>query len=63
MKRGGLLINCVQMYTMKGGYQMRSEKFKEFREEGHHRGGRHRGRDGSHQRGPKTFRRGRAIAF
>ncbi|MGE7691253.1 hypothetical protein ACQKMI_18830 [Lysinibacillus sp. NPDC097214] len=42
---------------------MRSEKMKEFREEGHHRGGRHRGRDGSHQRGPKTFRRGRAIAF
>ncbi|MEB2281156.1 hypothetical protein LAV73_14305 [Lysinibacillus xylanilyticus] len=42
---------------------MRSEKIKEFREEGHHRGGRHRGRDGSHQRGPKTFRRGRAIAF
>lgn len=26
-------------------------------------GGLHRGRDGSHQRGPKTFRRGRAIAF
>lgn len=43
--------------------KMRSEKFKEFREEGHHRGGRHRGRDGSHQRGAKTFRRGRAIAF
>ncbi|MFB7157706.1 hypothetical protein [Lysinibacillus sp. NPDC056232] len=42
---------------------MRSEKMKEFREEGHHRGGRHRGRDGAHQRGPKTFRRGRAIAF
>ncbi|MGE7928905.1 hypothetical protein [Lysinibacillus xylanilyticus] len=42
---------------------MRSEKFKEFREDGHHRGGRHRGRDGSHQRGAKTFRRGRAIAF
>jgi len=43
--------------------KMRSEKMKEIREEGHHRGGRHRGRDGSHQRGPKTFRRGRAIAF
>lgn len=42
---------------------MRSEKMKEFREERHHRGGRHRGSDGSHQRGPKTFRRGRAIAF
>lgn len=42
---------------------MRSEKFKEFTEEGHHRGGRHRGRDGSYQRGAKTFRRGRAIAF
>ncbi len=42
---------------------MRSEKFKEFREEGHHRGGHHKGRDGSHHRGAKTFRRGRAIAF
>ena len=42
---------------------MRSEKMKEFREEGHHRGGRHRGREGSHHRGPKTFRRGRAITF
>ncbi|PFN24830.1 hypothetical protein [Bacillus cereus] len=31
--------------------------------EGRHRGERHRGRDGSHHRGPKTFRRGRAIAF
>ncbi|MFJ7733651.1 hypothetical protein ACIQXF_17435 [Lysinibacillus sp. NPDC097231] len=36
---------------------------REFRKEGHHRGGRHRGRDGSQQHGPKTFRRGRAIAF
>lgn len=51
------------MYTMKGGYQIRSEKFKELREEGHHHGGRQRGRDGSQQRRPKTFRRGRAIAF
>ncbi|MGE7110147.1 hypothetical protein [Lysinibacillus sp. NPDC047702] len=42
---------------------MRSEIYKEFRKEGHHRGERHRGRDGSSHRGPKTFRRGRAIAF
>ncbi|MGE7093178.1 hypothetical protein ACQKII_17325 [Lysinibacillus sp. NPDC048646] len=55
---------------------MRDENFKEFKKEGHqrgerhegrdgshHRGGRYKGRDGSHQRGPKTFRRGRAIAF
>ncbi|QFG00783.1 hypothetical protein PB01_19375 [Psychrobacillus glaciei] len=40
---------------------MKSEKFKDFKSEGHHRGERYRGRDGSH--GPKTFRRGRAIAF
>lgn len=45
---------------------MRDEKFKEFKEfkkEGHHRGERHKGRGGSHERGAKTFRRGRAIAF
>ncbi|WP_391118337.1 hypothetical protein [Psychrobacillus sp. L3] len=40
---------------------MRNEKIKDFKSEGHHRGERYRGRDGSH--GPKTFRRGRAIAF
>ncbi|MBS4207361.1 hypothetical protein [Bacillus sp. FJAT-50079] len=39
---------------------MRDEKFKE---RGHHRGGRYKGYDGSLQHGPKTFRRGRAIAF
>ncbi|MBK3493920.1 hypothetical protein JFL43_03410 [Viridibacillus sp. YIM B01967] len=43
---------------------MRDEKFKDFKKEGHHRGERYyRGKEGSHQRGPKTFRRGRAIAF
>ncbi|MED3572542.1 hypothetical protein [Cytobacillus praedii] len=43
---------------------MRNEKFKEFKKEGHHRGERSRGKEHhSHQRGPKTFRRGRAIAF
>nr|WP_260982724.1 hypothetical protein [Lysinibacillus fusiformis] len=31
--------------------------------EGHHRGGRHRGMEGTAPRGAKTFRRGRAIAF
>lgn len=40
---------------------MRNDKFKDSKSEGHHRGERYRGRDGSH--GPKTFRRGRAIAF
>ncbi|WP_391205503.1 hypothetical protein [Psychrobacillus sp. L4] len=40
---------------------MRNEKFKDFKSEGHHRGERYRGRDSSH--GPKTFRRGREIAF
>ncbi|MCU6603754.1 hypothetical protein OCO53_25270 [Peribacillus frigoritolerans] len=35
---------------------MRNEKSKK---DGHHRGKDH----GSHHRGPKTFRRGRAIAF
>lgn len=38
---------------------MRSDKMKEHKREGHHRGERHRGKE----RGPKTFRRGRAIAF
>ncbi|MDZ5605541.1 hypothetical protein U2I54_00045 [Bacillus pseudomycoides] len=42
---------------------MRKEKFKDFKKEGHHRGERYRGKDVSQQRGPKTFRRGRAIAF
>jgi len=47
------------LYT-KGGFEMRKDKFMK---EGHHGGERHKGRDGSHHRGPKTFRRGRAIAF
>ncbi|MFY0783005.1 hypothetical protein AB1K18_22335 [Peribacillus simplex] len=38
---------------------MRNEKFKDFKKEGHHRGGHHSGK----AHGPKTFRRGRAIAF
>lgn len=42
---------------------MRDEKFNDLQKEGHHRGGRHKGHDGTHHRGPKTFRRGRAIAF
>ncbi|QDQ03240.1 hypothetical protein FOH38_23970 [Lysinibacillus fusiformis] len=63
------------MYT-KEAFILRDKKFEEFNKEGHqrgerregrdgshHRGGRYKGREGSHQRGPKTFRRGRAIAF
>ncbi|WGU96093.1 hypothetical protein QJQ58_07535 [Paenibacillus dendritiformis] len=42
---------------------MRNEKFRDFKKEGHHRGERHKGRGASHQHGPKTFRRGRALAF
>jgi len=43
---------------------VREDKFKDKKKEGHRRGERHRGKDhGSHQRGAKTFRRGRAIAF
>ncbi|MGG0848046.1 hypothetical protein [Peribacillus simplex] len=38
---------------------MRNEKFKDFKKEGHHRGEHHSGKG----HGPKTFRRGRAIAF
>ncbi|RKL67285.1 hypothetical protein CR203_12340 [Salipaludibacillus neizhouensis] len=35
-----------------------------LRKKDHHRGGGHKGKDHrSHHRGPKTFRRGRAIAF
>lgn len=36
---------------------------EEFKKDGHHRGGRYKGRNRSEQRGAKTFRRGRAIAF
>lgn len=39
---------------------MRDEHAKR---EGRHHGRRHGGEEGSHQRGAKTFRRGRAIAF
>ncbi|WP_409509479.1 hypothetical protein ACK2WG_03085 [Bacillus spizizenii] len=38
-------------------------KSKDVKKKGHHRGDRHRGRGGSQHHGPKTFRRGRAIAF
>ena len=39
---------------------MRDEHAKK---EGRHRGGRHGEEKGTHQRGAKTFRRGRALAF
>ncbi|MFJ7933335.1 hypothetical protein [Sporosarcina sp. NPDC096371] len=39
---------------------MREERAKR---EGRHHGRRHGGEEGSHQGGPKTFRRGRALAF
>lgn len=42
---------------------MRREELKEYTRGGHHRSDRHRGKDSAHHRGPKTFRRGRAIAF
>ncbi|MBO1580910.1 hypothetical protein [Bacillus sp. XF8] len=42
---------------------MRKETFQDFKREGHHRGDRHKRKDSSQHRGPKTFRRGRAIAF
>ncbi|MGE7987845.1 hypothetical protein [Lysinibacillus fusiformis] len=42
---------------------MRGSGFREHMKEGHHRGGRHRGMEGTAPRGAKTFRRGRAIAF
>jgi len=38
---------------------MRNEKMREHKREGRHHGERHRGRE----HGPKTFRRGRALAF
>lgn len=48
------------VYTGRG-FIMKNEDFKR---EGHHRGEHHKGKEhGSHHRGPKTFRRGRAIAF
>lgn len=47
---------------------MSNDRFKELTKEGHHRGEhqrgeRHRGRGDSRLHGPKTFRRGRALAF
>lgn len=42
---------------------MVNEEFKELKKDGHRRGGRHNGRGRSEHRGPKTFRRGRAVAF
>ncbi|MBG9796181.1 hypothetical protein ABD76_28610 [Paenibacillus dendritiformis] len=42
---------------------MRNDGLKDFKKDRHHHGERYKGKDGSHQRGPKTFRRGRAIAF
>ncbi|WP_418300948.1 hypothetical protein [Lysinibacillus fusiformis] len=42
---------------------MRGSGFREHMKDGHHRGGRHRGMEGTAPRGAKTFRRGRAIAF
>lgn len=43
---------------------MKNEELSDFKKKEHHRGERHKGREHrSHHRGPKTFRRGRAIAF
>lgn len=43
---------------------MSDEQFNELKKDRHRRGrGRDSCKDGRHQRGPKTFRRGRAIAF
>lgn len=42
---------------------MRNEKFRDYKKEGHHRGERYKGKEGSQEGGPKTFRRGRAITF
>lgn len=42
---------------------MINEIEKDDMREGHHRGRRHKGKDGMKHRGPKTFRRGRAISF
>lgn len=43
---------------------MKDDKIKHLKEKGHRRGEHHKGREhGSHPRGAKTFRRGRAIAF
>lgn len=38
-------------------------KVEPIKREGRHRGRRHSGEEGAQQRGPKTFRRGRAVAF
>ena len=55
-----LVINKINVYIcIQRGFEMRKDKFMK---EGHHRGERHKGRDGAHHRGPKHFG-GRAIAF
>lgn len=62
------LTSCIRLYTIgvtktvmqEGAFIMKS---KDVKKEGHHRGDRHKGRGGSQHHGPKTFRRGRAIAF
>lgn len=53
---------CIHLYT-KGAIILRNEIEKDFMKEGHHRGRRHKGKEGAKHRGAKTFRRGRAISF
>jgi hypothetical protein len=70
------LTFCIHTYTVNSyynvykivytgrGFIIKNENFKDIKREGHHRGEHHKGKEhGSHHRGPKTFRRGRAIAF
>jgi hypothetical protein len=58
-----LISNCIHLYTQRGFF-MKSEEINDLNMDEHHHGGGHKGKDHhSHKRGPKTFRRGRAIAF
>lgn len=42
---------------------MKNEIEKDYMKERHHRGRRHKGKEGMKHQGAKTFRRGRAISF
>ncbi len=42
---------------------MEEKRYKDLKKEGHHRGGRYKGREDAPHRGAKTFRRRRAIDF
>jgi len=55
-------LSYTFVYKM-GAVVVNNELEEKYMGEGYHRGRRHKGKDGMKHRGPKTFRRGRAISF